>query len=91
MMSMASPRHRISTFSPTNVALYRETKEIEYQDEAVAQLTQALEFWKKYTDSSLELNINPLWTNRVGYVNWDEITEWVEDDIEIARSGENLN
>jgi len=70
----------------TNVALYRETKDKKYQEEAIAQLTQALEFWKKYTDTALQQNINPLWTNRVGYVDWIKITEWVEQDIEIARN-----
>jgi hypothetical protein len=70
----------------TNLALFRETKDKQYQDEAVAQLTQALEFWKKYTASALEQNINPLWTNRVGYVDWVKITEWVEGDIRIAEA-----
>ena len=71
----------------TNLAFFRETKDHKYQDEAVAQLTQALEFWKKYTASALEQNINPLWTNRVGYVDWVKITEWVEGDIKIAEAG----
>lgn len=70
----------------TNLALYRETQDKKYQDEAVAQLTEALEAWKKYTDAALHQNINPLWTNRVGYVNWRQITEWVEADIEIAKA-----
>jgi len=70
----------------TNLALFRETKDKEYQEEAVAQLTQALKFWKKYTVAALEQNINPLWTNRVGYVDWVKITEWVEGDIRIAEA-----
>ncbi len=69
----------------TNVALYRETKEKKYQKEAIVQLTQALEFWRKYTETALKQNINPLWTNRVGYVDWVKITEWVKQDIGIAR------
>ena len=68
----------------TNVALYRETKDKKYQDEAVSQLTQALDFWKEYTKTAMEQNINPLWTNRVGYVDWVKITDWVAHDIEIA-------
>ena len=41
--------------------------------------------WKKYVETALIQNINPLWTNRVGYVDWVKITEWVEQDIEIAK------
>ena len=70
----------------TQLALYRVTKDKRYQEEAVEQLILALESWKKYTTSALEQNINPLWTNRVGYVDWIKITEWVENDIEIAKA-----
>jgi hypothetical protein len=71
----------------TQLALYRETQDKKYQDEAIAQLEQALEAWKNYTSTALEQNINPLWTNRVGYVDWLQITDWVADDIEIAKAG----
>jgi hypothetical protein len=71
----------------TKLAIYRATKEKKYQEEAVEQLILAFEAWKKYTTSALEQNINPLWTNRVGYVDWLKITEWVEGDIEIAKAG----
>ena len=76
--------HKIN--GSANLALFREIKDKKYQDEAVAQLTQALEFWKKYTETALQQNINPLWTNRVGYVDWLKITEWVAQDIEIAKA-----
>ena len=68
------------------MALYRETKDKIYQDEAVAELTKALEYWEKYTELAMEQNINPIWTNRVGYVDWVKTTEWVKQDIEIARA-----
>ncbi len=73
----------------TNVALYRETRDKKYRDEAIGQLTTALEFWEKYTGTALKQNINPVWLNRVGYVDWKEITGWVKQDIEIARSALN--
>ncbi len=76
--------HKIA--GATNFALYQETKEKTYQDEAVEQLTQALEFWNKYVELALQQNINPLWTNRVGYVDYKKITEWVQQDIEIVNS-----
>lgn len=71
----------------TNVALYRETKDTKYREAAVAELVQALDSWKKYTKTAMQQNINPLWTNRVGYVDWEKITDWVADDIKIAKAG----
>jgi len=68
-----------------DVALYRETREKKYQDEAVNQLTMALDAWKQYTEAAMLYNLNPLWTNRVGYVDWIRFTEYVENDIEIAK------
>jgi hypothetical protein len=69
----------------TNLAIYRATGETENQDAAICDLELALEAWKDYTKTAMEQNINPLWTNRVGYVDWIQITDWVADDIEIAR------
>ncbi len=71
----------------TNLALYRETKDKTYQDAAISDLENALEAWKIYVDNALQQNVNPLWTNRVGYVDWVKITEWVAEDIEIATKG----
>ncbi len=70
----------------TQLALYRETNDKNHQDKAITALNQALETWKEYTKTALKQNINPLWTNRVGYVDWNKITDWVADDIEIAKT-----
>jgi len=70
----------------TNVALYRATGDPQYREEAVSQLKNALETWKSYVASSMEQNKNPLWTNRVGIVDWSKITQWVADDIKIAQA-----
>ncbi len=77
--------HKIS--GATNLALFRGTQDKKYQDEAVAQLNEALTAWKNYTEAALQQNINPLWTNRVGYVDWRQITDWVKHDIDIANAG----
>ena len=69
-----------------NVALFRETKDEKYRKEAVNQLTEALNTWILYTRSAMEQNINPIWTNRVGYVDWMKFTQYVEHDIEIAET-----
>lgn len=68
----------------TQLALYRESKDSDYQKKAIEELEKALEAWKNYADAALKQNKNPLWTNRVGYVDWNKITEWVKDDIKIA-------
>ncbi len=69
----------------TQLALYRETKDKKYQEAAVEELVSALDYWSKYTETALHQNINPLWTNRVGLVDWVKITEWVKHDIDIAK------
>ena len=71
----------------TQLAMFRETKDKKYQDEAIAQLTLALAAWKDYSDTAMQQNINPLWTNRVGHVDWIQIGTWAADDIEIAKAG----
>ncbi len=76
--------HKIS--GSTNLALYRASEDLRYQEEAISQLTKALAYWEKYTEAGLQQNVNPLWTNRVGYVDWQQITEWVRQDIELAKS-----
>jgi len=71
----------------TNLALYRNTKDKEYQVAAISALKKASEAWNTYTDNALQQNINPIWTNRVGYVDWKKIARWVAQDIEIAKGG----
>ncbi|MEM8970092.1 MAG: carbohydrate-binding family 6 protein, partial [Bacteroidota bacterium] len=76
--------HKIA--GSTYVALYRETKDKSYQTKAVSELTEALDFWKQYVDVAMEQNINPIWTNRVGNVDWVKATEWAQQDIKIAQA-----
>ena len=78
--------HKIA--GATYVALYRETKDEKHQQKAIDELTKALGFWESYTEKALQQNKNPLWTNRVGIVDWNQITNWVKDDIEIAKKDE---
>jgi hypothetical protein len=70
----------------TYLALYRGTNNKENQKLAIEALEQALVFWEKYTAKAMEQNHNPLWTNRVGIVDWKQITEWVKQDIKIAKA-----
>lgn len=70
----------------THLALYRKSKDKKYKDTAIAELESALRAWNQYTENGLHQNINPIWTNRVGHVDWVKTTEWVAQDILIAKS-----
>lgn len=74
--------HKIA--GATSLAIYRETKENNYRVEAVSQLEMALTYWENYIEAAMSGNINPVWLNRVGYVDWVKLTEEVKKDIEIA-------
>lgn len=86
-MALLGEYYALKIEGATNLALYRETGKKEYQQKAISILENALQAWKEYTETALQQNINPLWTNRVGNVDWKKITDWVEDDIEIAKAG----
>ncbi len=72
----------------TQLAMYRETQNKAYQNQSVTELEDALKYWKLYTETAMQENINPIWTNRVGHVDWVKAIEWAELDIEIAKSKE---
>lgn len=76
--------HKIA--GATYVALYRKTRDREHQGKAVSELTKALFEWERYVEAAIAKNINPIWTNRVGHVDWAKTTEWVKQDIEIAKA-----
>jgi hypothetical protein len=76
--------HKIA--GATNFALFKESREKPYREEAIRELTKAREYWNSYVETALRQNHNPLWLNRVGYVDWNKISAWVEQDIEIVNS-----
>jgi hypothetical protein len=76
--------HKIA--GSTDFGLFRETREKKYQAEAIRELSRALDYWQQYVEMALQQNINPLWTNRVGYVDFKKITAWVGQDIDIVKS-----
>lgn len=69
----------------TEVALYRKTGQPQHQQAALIQLTEAAAHWDAYTAQAAALYRNPLWTNRVGLVDWEKLRAEVAHDIEIAR------
>ncbi len=89
-MALLGKYYAFKIAGSTQFALYRETKNKKYQNAAIIELENALEAWKLYTETALQQNINPIWTNRVGYVDWAKATEWVAQDITIvSNDGEN--
>ena len=70
----------------TEVALFRRSGDAAHQREAVDQLTDAARYWGEYTTLLNQHYENPLWTNRVGTVDWKLLTAEVAKDIEIART-----
>jgi hypothetical protein len=75
--------HKIS--GATELALFRRTGEEAHQRRAVGELTRAADSWNLYTAAAASLYKNPLWTNRVGNVDWSNLREHVAHDIAIAR------
>ena len=68
----------------TEVALYRQTQQTVQKDAAIRELTQAAQYWRLYASTALGQYKNPLWTNRVGHVNWRRTFLHVLDDITAA-------
>ena len=68
----------------TELALFRENRKKEHQIAAIKELTSAAKFWQLYTSTALSQYKNPLWTNRVGYCDWQALSKEVLNDIKIA-------
>jgi hypothetical protein len=71
----------------TELALFRKTSEPRHQALAVESLTQAASDWRAYVRQASAQYHNPVWTNRVGIVDWKELTREVDKDITMARQG----
>jgi len=76
--------HKIA--GATHLATYWKTRDGITQEEAVKELELALAFWEKYVETAMRQNNNPVWLNRVGHVNWVELTNEVIKDIDMARN-----
>jgi len=65
----------------TELAFFRETLKPEHRDAAIKNLQQSAFYWRSYASLALSNHENPLWTNRVGYVDWRETYGYVLHDI----------
>jgi len=68
----------------TELALFRKTEKPRRRNAAIQELTKAAQYWRLYTSTALGQYKNPLWTNRVGYCDWGDLTKEVLNDIKIA-------
>jgi hypothetical protein len=84
-MAFLGKYYAFKVMGATKLALFRETHQKSLQEEAVAQLTQALDYWEKYTSNAMQQYKNPVWLKRVGHIDWVKLTREVERDIEIAQ------
>jgi hypothetical protein len=66
--------------------LFRATASAAHREGAVQSLTDAARSWRAYTAQARAQYRNPLWTNRVGIVDWAQLTVEVDQDIAIARA-----
>ena len=73
--------HKI--LAATHLAMFRETFKKSWMDMAIEELNLSAGFWRYYASSSLANYHNPLWTNRVGYVDWRENYAWALYDITV--------
>jgi len=79
--------HKI--LAATELALFRETFNPENNKKSLEQLNLSALYWRYYASLSLSNYNNPLWTNRVGYVDWRKTYSYVLYDI--TANGGNLD
>jgi hypothetical protein len=71
----------------TYLSLFRETLQREWYNKAIDELNTSAGYWRHYAASGLANYYNPLWTNRVGYVDWRENFNWALFDV-IGNGGQ---
>jgi hypothetical protein len=69
----------------TELAMFRASNREEHRTKAVQHLRVATQRWLEYTRRARATYKNPLWTNRVGIVDWNELDAEVRRDVRIAQ------
>lgn len=80
--------HKIK--AATYLALFRETLKREWQNKLIEELNISAGYWRSYSTIGLSNYKNPLWTNRVGNVDWKENFKWALYEIIINGGKINL-
>jgi hypothetical protein len=68
----------------TELALFRETSRAEHRTKSVEHMNAAAQSWARYSQRARAAYRNPVWTNRVGILDWTELDAEVQRDIAIA-------
>jgi len=63
------------------LSLFRESFEKEWHNKVIEELNSSAGYWRHYAACGLANYYNPLWTNRVGNVDWKENFSWALYDI----------
>jgi hypothetical protein len=79
--------HKIK--AATYLAIFRETLHKEWHVKTIDELNASAGYWRHYATLGLTNNHNPLWTNRVGYVDWKKNFQWAT--YEVTSNGGELN
>ncbi len=66
--------HKIK--AATYLAIFRETLQKEWHTKTIEELNSSAGYWRHYASLGISNYHNPLWTNRVGYVDWKDNFQW---------------
>ncbi len=77
--------YAMKTKGATYTALYRVTGHDTHKSDAIEALLQAVDEWRSYAVEAKSLYHSQLYA-RTQKLDWDEILEYVQMDVEIARS-----
>jgi hypothetical protein len=71
--------HKIK--AATFIAIFRETLQKDWHKKGIEELNTSSSYWRQYATIGLSNYNNPLWTNRVGYVDWKKNFQWTLYEI----------
>ena len=71
--------HKIS--AATHLAIFNADSIIANRDSTIKELNKSAYYWRCFASNAMGQYKNPLWTNRVGHVDWKELYKYVLKDI----------
>jgi hypothetical protein len=71
----------------TYLSLFRETLQREWYNKVIEELNASAGYFRHYAAIARSNYTNPLWTNRVGYVDWRKNFDWALFDV-LANGGQ---
>lgn len=75
----------------TDLHLFRIRGSMDDRKKAIANLKESIVYFKKYASNAMKMNKNPLWTNRVGHVDWRKTYDWALYDLQLIGADLSLN